>query len=184
MTRFYRLSAVSHKSNKNSIRCPPNFITFRKSAHRGLTTALPGFILRSSSKQKPMTQTSRQNEFLPASRRQCKGGRNDSVEWTAEGGPNRSPLGAPAKSNDFVGRGEKNGTERNFRRQAEMKWWRFFRRSKLRRAFPPLPRKGMCWHTAERAISDRQFGWHRRSFKTFVPKEPVSGPFRGIEVFF
>ena len=30
----------------------------------------------------------------------------------------------------------------------------------------------------------RQFGWHRRSFKTFVPKVPVMGPFVGWRSFF
>lgn len=30
----------------------------------------------------------------------------------------------------------------------------------------------------------RQFGWHRRSFKAFVPKIPVYRSFLGAEVFF
>ena len=54
-----------------------------------------------------MTQTSKQDEFLSESRRWWDGGRNDLVEWTAEG--------------------ELNGVSP----------------SKLRRAFPPLPRKGV-----------------------------------------
>ena len=37
---------------------------------------------------KPMTQTSRQNESLPESRRRWDGGREDFAEWTAEGGLN------------------------------------------------------------------------------------------------
>ena len=96
---------------------------------------------------KPMTQTSRQNESLPESRRRWDGGREDFAEWTAEGGLNGA----------FP--------------------------SKYRRAFPPLPRKDVCWHVAERT-SDRQFGWHRRSFQTFVPKEPLEWVLEGWRSFF
>ncbi len=140
----------------------------------GLTTASPGFILHSSSQQKPMTQTSSQNAFLPASRRQCEGGRNNSGEWTAEGGPNRSP----------VGRGERNETEWNFRRQVKMERWSFFRRSKLRRAFPPLPRKGMCWHTAERAISIANLGGTAEVSRLLSQRNLSQVLYDGMRVFF
>ena len=114
LSRCRSMSLIFYKNNSL---LSLNFITSIKFSRRGLTTGFPGGILRSSSKQKPMTQTSRQNAFLPASRRRCEGGRNNFAEWTAEGGPNETVV--------F---------------------------SKLRRAFPPLPRKGMCWHTAERTI--------------------------------
>ncbi len=55
-----------------------------------MTAALVGSILHSIPKNKPMKQMSRQIPFLSASRRRCKGGRNNSVEWTAEGGLNEA----------------------------------------------------------------------------------------------
>lgn len=57
-----------------------------------LTNGLRRRKLHVSSNPKPMTQTSTQTEFLPASCRWCKGSRNDFAEWTAEGGPNGAQL--------------------------------------------------------------------------------------------
>lgn len=123
-----------HESDKISA-CPPgNFITSEKSGAGGLTAAAHGVILSPSSKQKPMRQRSSRNAFFPASRRQWKGGRNNSGEWTAEGGLNRAQ--AP---------------------------------SMYRRAFPPLPGKGMCLHTAERAIVSPIWVAPQK-FRDFCPK--------------
>lgn len=50
--------------------------------------AFPGLHCGQSKVNKPMMRTSTQSEALSESRRRWDGGREESVEWTAEGGPN------------------------------------------------------------------------------------------------
>ena len=54
--------------------------------------ASPGLHCGQSKANKPMMRTSTQSEALSESRQRWDGGREESVEWTAEGGPNREFL--------------------------------------------------------------------------------------------
>ena len=113
---------------------------------------------------------------LSESRRWWDGGRNEPVEWTAEGGLKRSPLGAP--QNREILWGVENETEPSGIFAVRRKWSGgvSFGGVCPDGLFPRYQGKARVGAPPSGRFLDRQFGWHRRSFKTFVPKVPVMGP--------
>ena len=68
---------------------PAKFVGTDKTFFGGLTKTLFRVYTAVNPKaNKPMMRTSTQSEALSESRRRWDGGREESVEWTAEGGPN------------------------------------------------------------------------------------------------